>query len=1009
MKPAKQKCYCTLTYVAGLCLTALLISGCDGRSVVATDNTADADANANSFLVEELQIDMLNQAEIEPFEREPALGFARPPNGAVYSRTTGVGTRHGNAFEVNCGADQVLVGVRGHVSGRIERVRPVCVEADEDGKWLGSPVVGGSQAGNTNGTYFEQRCPNDSAVFGMSGDFANDYPAYLQVHCRPLLNDSESSGASTSLQAVGNLAGRATTAQCADRAVATGLFGDVQTAIERLGMVCYEDPAHAGRWSSVVDWPLIAIHSAVLADGRVLTYGSGPTGSQGAREYDVWNPDEGTSRQSHSPIAGVTDVDSFCGAAMLLPSSQDILLPGGDARPQGLSNAGIRNALLLDTSSLNLSSVADMSYERWYTTSTMLPEGDVLQIGGINRDRNLSDIPEVYSPTTGQWRSLSNASMEGYGAFYPRQWVLSDGRVFSISQHRMFFLDTDGEGELTPAGTLPAWAYGNSGTAAMFAQDKIIYVGGTVSDGYGAALIDVTSGSPVVTQLDNLAESRRTWSESVLLADGKVMISGGSYLTNDAVTASLGVEVFDPDNNQWTQYAKTELPRLYHSTAVLLKDGRVLLAGGGAPGPLVNSNAEIFSPPYLFDEGGALADRPEITYAPDNATWAQSVGIRTTDDASISRITLVKTGSVTHSFNMDQRFLELNFEQQADALSVSMPATANLATPGFYMMFVHDSDGTPSIAQMLELGTQPAPDLPVIETLEPSTPLAANSLLLNGGFESGKQSWEDCAAANLTSPANISVEGSQSMKVTGGGCMYQVVSVEPGTSYALSCDVRGTAQEYASLTLQMLDASFSEIEAISLPIEATEFTSYNIALEASTSTVYAAVGVYSEGTTNFDRCELVPGSAPQVPTTPTPPIVTDNSLISNGGFEDGGAGWFNCAQASLTNVSADAANGSAAMQIENAGCLYQEFPVTAGKTYQMACQAKSAATEYSSLTLTLMNQNYTALDSATKPVGRNNFQTYQAQLFTPASGSIGAITLYSEDQAQFDDCVVVEL
>lgn len=97
------------------------------------------------------------------------------------------------------------------------------------------------------------------------------------------------------------------------------------------------------------------------------------------------------------------------------------------------------------------------------------------------------------------------------------------------------------------------------------------------------------------------------------------------------------------------------------------------------------------------------------------------------------------------------------------------------------------------------------------------------------------------------------------------------------------------------------------------------------------------------------------------------------------------------------------------MQIENAGCLYQEFPVTAGKTYQMSCTAKSEATQYSSISLTLMDQNYTAVDAAFKPVGRNTFETYQSQVFTLANGSIGALTLYSEDRAQFDDCVVVEL
>ena len=97
------------------------------------------------------------------------------------------------------------------------------------------------------------------------------------------------------------------------------------------------------------------------------------------------------------------------------------------------------------------------------------------------------------------------------------------------------------------------------------------------------------------------------------------------------------------------------------------------------------------------------------------------------------------------------------------------------------------------------------------------------------------------------------------------------------------------------------------------------------------------------------------------------------------------------------------------MQVENAGCIYQEFPLTPGKTYQLSCLSKSEATNYSSLSLSLMTDSYATLASDIKPVGRNFFQNYQAELFTPIDGRIGAVTLYSEDRAQFDDCAVIEL
>ena len=101
--------------------------------------------------------------------------------------------------------------------------------------------------------------------------------------------------------------------------------------------------------------------------------------------------------------------------------------------------------------------------------------------------------------------------------------------------------------------------------------------------------------------------------------------------------------------------------RLYHGSALLLPDASVLVAGGGAPGPLKNLNAEIYYPPYLFDAAGARAARPTIISAPDTVLPGASFQVGVAGAGSISRVSFIKTGSVTHSFNMDQRFLQLPF------------------------------------------------------------------------------------------------------------------------------------------------------------------------------------------------------------------------------------------------------------------------------------------------------------------------------------------------------------
>ena len=109
--------------------------------------------------------------------------------------------------------------------------------------------------------------------------------------------------------------------------------------------------------------------------------------------------------------------------------------------------------------------------------------------------------------------------------------------------------------------------------------------------------------------------------------------------------------------------------RQYHSSALLLPDGRLLSAGGGVcercdeVGYLAK-NAEVFSPPYLFkhDGSGDLATRPEIRSAPKGVGYEDPFSITTSQAGSISKVALVKLGAVTHSNNMEQRYVPLSFE-----------------------------------------------------------------------------------------------------------------------------------------------------------------------------------------------------------------------------------------------------------------------------------------------------------------------------------------------------------
>jgi hypothetical protein len=182
-----------------------------------------------------------------------------------------------------------------------------------------------------------------------------------------------------------------------------------------------------------------------------------------------------------------------------------------------------------------------------------------------------------------------------------------------------------------------------------------------------------------------------------------VAVTGGSRTYNKLDGVSYAVETWDPVTGRWSTGAAAQKPRLYHSTALLLTDGTLLTLGGGAPGPVLNLNAEIYYPPYLFarDGSGALAPRPTIAAAPTMVRPGMSFKAVVGAGTSVGRVTLVRYGSSTHSLNVDQRFINLAFRQTGDEVAVAAPANANVLLPGYYMLFVFDRAGVPSLAKTL--------------------------------------------------------------------------------------------------------------------------------------------------------------------------------------------------------------------------------------------------------------------------------------------------------------------
>ena len=144
----------------------------------------------------------------------------------------------------------------------------------------------------------------------------------------------------------------------------------------------------------------------------------------------------------------------------------------------------------------------------------------------------------------------------------------------------------------------------------------------------------------------------------VLLPDGKVCVVGGMSSHSNAAgeLPAPPAEMHDPTSDQWTPMAKPQRSRVYHSTALLLPDARVISMGGNPQARVIERSIEILSPPYLFQ-----GERPVILDHPERITYAEPFDLRVDNSRRISQVVLMRPEVLTHVTNTDQRLLELEF------------------------------------------------------------------------------------------------------------------------------------------------------------------------------------------------------------------------------------------------------------------------------------------------------------------------------------------------------------
>ena len=329
-----------------------------------------------------------------------------------------------------------------------------------------------------------------------------------------------------------------------------------------------------------------------------------------------------------------------------------------------------------------------------------------------------NSLPQIWRPDTGTWRDLTTAqSVAAHGGdLYPRMFLAPDGRVFKAGPDAdTWFLNPSGngswtEGPLTHRGArtdVPALNQLRSYGPAVIRDGKVFIFGGAENPPTNSVeTLDLNAEPLAWVQAPPMAEARRHHN-ATLLPDGTILITGGTSAPgfNDGRGAVLGAELFDPDTSTWSTLPSMRIKRVYHSTALLLPDGRVVSAGGGRPaafGDYEHRDAEVYSPAYLFK-----GPRPAITDAPTSVVSGGTFDVQTPDAADIEKVSLIRLGAVTHSFDMNQRYITLPFAVLPGRLQLTVPSNPNICPPGHYMLFLVNRSGVPSVAKIVQVPIGP--------------------------------------------------------------------------------------------------------------------------------------------------------------------------------------------------------------------------------------------------------------------------------------------------------------
>jgi hypothetical protein len=578
-----------------------------------------------------------------------------------------------------------------------------------------------------------------------------------------------------------------------------------------------------GQWSTLnYSMTINPIHVALMNNGKILVVtGSGncPPSQSGCPTGAPFGGSNHSGAVVVDPVAkSVTQLslsyDMFCNSMTALADGR-IMINGGTVAYDPFH--GSQKSSLFDPTTNSFTTVQNMAHGRWYPTVTLLSDGRVMTFSGQDENAGTNSTVEIYTVGSG-WSSAVSAGWTP--PLYPRMHLLPSGKVFySGPSSTSYYFNPSNQSWSTVASTKlgATRTYGSSVLLPLTPSNnydpKVLILGGGSSATSTTELIDLGSGSPSWSWGPDMSQPRIEM-DAVILPTGDVLALGGSANDEDASTASLNADLYDPGSNSFSSAGANSYPRLYHSVALLLPDATVWIAGSNPSRGNYESHMESYRPAYLYTRDGnnnvVAATRPSISSAPSNIAWGGQFSVSTPDAANISKVVLVRPGSSTHSFDMDQRLVGMSFTAGSGSLTVTGPPNSKIAPPGYYMLFLINNNGVPSVAEFVLLsssGSNPAPTVSAISPTTGTTSGGTAVTITGTGFLSGATVKFGSASATgvnvvsstsitATSPAhsagsvNVVVTNTDSQSDTlAGGYSYtnaapQVNSVAPNSGPA---------------------------------------------------------------------------------------------------------------------------------------------------------------------------------------------------------------------------------